>query len=55
MVAKRIYANPIVAWREGISNACDALRHKEEKVIKVYTNVAGDGVVEDLGHWYRGL
>lgn len=49
MVAGGLYRNPIVAWREAVSNACDAMRHSDEKVVKVYTNAEGDGVIEDWG------
>lgn len=49
MVVKGLYKNPIVAWREAVSNACDAMRHRDDKIVKVYTNVNGDGIVEDWG------
>ena len=49
MVAQSLYKNPIVAWREAVSNACDAMRHSDEKVVKVYTNEQGDGIIEDWG------
>lgn len=49
MVARGLYKNPVVAWREAVSNACDAMRHSDEKVVKVYTNIEGDGIIEDWG------
>lgn len=49
MVVKGLYKNPVVAWREAVSNACDAMRHSVEKVVKVYTNVEGNGIIEDWG------
>jgi hypothetical protein len=49
MVVKSLYKNPIVAWREAVSNACDAMRHSDEKIVKVYSNVGEDGIVEDWG------
>jgi hypothetical protein len=50
MVGGQMYRRPsIIAWREAVSNACDALRHFEHKEIRIYTNVRGDGVIEDWG------
>jgi hypothetical protein len=49
MVVKGLYKEPKVAWREAVSNACDAMRYSNEKVVKVYTNVKGDGIIEDWG------
>jgi hypothetical protein len=49
MVVKSLYKNPIVAWREAVSNACDAMRHCDEKTVKVYSDQGGDGIVEDWG------
>jgi hypothetical protein len=49
MVVRGLYKNPVVAWREAVSNACDAMRHSDVKVVKVYTNRKGDGIIEDWG------
>jgi hypothetical protein len=49
MVVRGLYKSPVVAWREAVSNACDAMRYSDEKIVKVYTNVNGDGVIEDWG------
>jgi hypothetical protein len=49
MVVRGLYKNPVVAWREAVSNACDAMRHSDMKVVRVYTNVEGDGIIEDWG------
>jgi len=50
MVGGGMYRRPsIIAWREAVSNACDALRHFEHKEVRIYTDVAGDGVIEDWG------
>jgi hypothetical protein len=37
MVVGRLYKNPVVAWREAASNACDTMRPSDVKVVKVYT------------------
>jgi hypothetical protein len=49
MVVRGLYKNPVVAWREGVSNGCDAMRHSDVKVVKVFTNLKGDGIIEDWG------
>ena len=49
MVVRDLYKNPIVAWREAVSNACDAMRYSNEKIVKVYTNENGDAIIEDWG------
>jgi HSP90 family molecular chaperone len=49
MVVRGLYKNPVVAWREAVSNACDAMRHSDVKMVKVYTNKQGDGIIEDWG------
>jgi hypothetical protein len=50
MVGGKMYERPsIIAWREGGSNACDAMRRFEHKEVRFYTNVSGDGVIEDWG------
>jgi hypothetical protein len=50
LVTDELYRNPIVGWREGVSNAWDAMRHKDKKIVKIYTNLRGDGIIEDYGH-----
>jgi HSP90 family molecular chaperone len=37
MVVRGLYKNPVVAWREAVSNACDTMRPSDVKVVKVYT------------------
>jgi hypothetical protein len=49
MVVRGLYKNPVVAWREGVSNGCDAMEHSDVKVVQVFTNVKGDGIIEDWG------
>jgi len=49
MVVRGLYKTPIVAWREAVSNACDAMRHSDIKEVRVFTNVSGDGIIEDWG------
>jgi hypothetical protein len=49
MVVRSRYKNPVVAWREAVSNACDAMRHSDKKEVRVYTNKEGDGIIEDWG------
>jgi hypothetical protein len=49
MVVRGLYKNPVVAWREGVSNGCDAMRHSDVNVVKVFTNVKGDGIIENWG------
>jgi HSP90 family molecular chaperone len=36
MVVRGLYKTPIVAWREAVSNACDAMRHSDKKSQSVY-------------------
>ena len=49
MVVRGLYKNPIVAWREAVSNVCDKMRPSDVKLVKVYTNKQGDGIIEDRG------
>lgn len=49
MVVRGLYKNSVVAWREAVSNACDTMRPSDVKVVKVYTNKQGDGIIEDCG------
>jgi hypothetical protein len=57
LVTNLLYANSILGWREGISNALDAMIHlagkkgqKEQRVIQLRTNVKGNAEIEDIGH-----
>jgi hypothetical protein len=53
-ISKYVYKNPIVVYREAVSNALDAMdpyRELEKPCMKIYTNHGPDGdiVIEDWG------
>jgi Histidine kinase-, DNA gyrase B-, and HSP90-like ATPase len=53
-ISKYVYKNPIVVYREAVSNALDAMdpyREQEKPRVKIYTNQMPDGdiVIEDWG------
>ena len=53
-ISKYVYKNPIVIYREAVSNALDAMdpyREQEDPRVEVYTNYLPDGdiIIEDWG------
>jgi hypothetical protein len=52
-LATKLYKSPIAVYREGISNAIDAMTpyEKEEAKVEIYTDIMPDGdiVIEDYG------